>query len=134
MTVTNTDPFRQRLIGKKSELEERLRRITANVRRPLNADSKEQAKQLEDQEVVDALGNEARTELAKVNEALERLESGSYGSCSSCATLQLPRSFGGSSASAAAATATETSRTSGSRVVRFMVQPYRANAPLKGGC
>ena len=76
--------LRDQLLQKKEELSSRLDRIHLNVRRPLHADSKERAKELEDQEVVDALGNEAREELAKVSDALERMDAGTYGLCCEC--------------------------------------------------
>lgn len=76
--------MREQLEHKKAELESRLERITANVRRTLENDSEERAKQLEDNEVVDALGNEAREELAKISAALSRMESGDYGACVDC--------------------------------------------------
>lgn len=78
------EELHEQLIEKKNELTSRLDRINKNVRRPLDADSKERAKELEDQEVVDALGNEARVELAKVSEALERMSAGTYGICAEC--------------------------------------------------
>lgn len=83
--------IRERLETKKSELEGRLSRITANVRQSLETDSKERAKQLEDSEVVDALGNEAREELAKIGVALARLGRGEYGLCSECGIPIPPR-------------------------------------------
>ena len=78
------DGLRDRLENKKSELSDRLERITANLRRGLETDSKERAVQLEDSEVVDALGNEARTELEKISQALRRMDAGEYGLCSGC--------------------------------------------------
>ena len=78
--------LRDQLVRKKDELSARLDRIHLNVRRPLDADSKERAKELEDQEVVDALGNEARAELAKVSDALERMAAGHYGVCIECSS------------------------------------------------
>jgi len=54
---------RQEPLEKKLELEARLERITANLRRGYDSDSQERAKQMEDNEVVDALGNEARAEI-----------------------------------------------------------------------
>jgi len=78
--------LRQELLRKKDELNARLERITANLRRGLEPDSKERAKQLEDSEVVDALGNDARTELRKISATLQRMESGDYGICVSCGT------------------------------------------------
>ncbi len=78
------DGLRDRLEKQKSELITRLERITANLRRGLETDSKERAKQLEDSEVVDALGNEAREELEKISLALRRMDAGKYGICSRC--------------------------------------------------
>ena len=51
--------LRTELERKKEELTIRLDRITANLRRGYHADSKERAKELEDSEVVDALGGDA---------------------------------------------------------------------------
>ncbi len=76
--------LRQQLVDKKAELSARLERITAKVRRGYEADSKERATQLEDSEVVDALGNEARAEIAKISAALKRLDAGEYGICTEC--------------------------------------------------
>ncbi len=78
------DGLRDSLETKKSELTIRLERITANLRRGLDTDSKERAQQLEDSEVIDALGNEAREELGKISIALQRVDAGLYGLCSSC--------------------------------------------------
>ncbi len=81
--VSHAD-LRARLEAKKSELETRLARITDNLRRGYHPDSKERAKELEDSEVVDALGNEARAEIRKIASALKRMDSGDYGVCTSC--------------------------------------------------
>ena len=75
---------RERLENKKSELSARLDRVKANLRRGRDPDSKERAQELEDSEVVDALGNEARTEIAKITEALRRMDSDEYGICDEC--------------------------------------------------
>jgi RNA polymerase-binding protein DksA len=76
--------LRQELLRKKDELNARLERITANLRRGLESDSKERAKQLEDSDVVDALGNEAREELGKISATLRRMDSGDFGICNEC--------------------------------------------------
>ena len=78
------DSLKDRLEAKRDELTGRLERITANIRRSLDADSEERAKELADSEVVDALGNEAREELVKISAALSRMESGDYGLCAEC--------------------------------------------------
>lgn len=85
MTEQNwPESLKSRLEAKRNELTARLERITANVRRSLDADSEERAKQLSDSEVVDALGNEAREELSKISIALSRMNSGKYGICVEC--------------------------------------------------
>ena len=76
--------MRSTLLQKKKELGGRLERITANVRRGFESDSRERAQQFEDREVVDALGNEARAEIEKISAALQRMDSGDYGLCVEC--------------------------------------------------
>lgn len=76
--------MRSTLLQKKKELGGRLERVTENVRRGFESDSRERAQQFEDREVVDALGNEAREELAKISAALERMKNGDYGTCANC--------------------------------------------------
>ena len=78
------DGLRSELLQKKEELTARLERITANQRRGYEADSKERSKQLEDGEVVDALGNKARAELTKISVTLARMQSGEFGICIDC--------------------------------------------------
>lgn len=84
MDGNTRDELRQELLRRKDELNARLERITANLRRPLESDSKERAKQLEDSEVVDALGNDARSELRLLASTLKRMESGEFGICAGC--------------------------------------------------
>ncbi len=84
MAKNSCDGLRSELLQKKEELTARLERITANLRRGYKADSQEQAKQLEDSEVVDALGNEARAVLKKISVTLARMESGEFGICIDC--------------------------------------------------
>jgi len=87
METSWPDALRDNLETKKSELTARLERITANLRRGLETDSKERAIQLEDSEVIDALGNEAREELGKISIALQRLDAGIFGLCSICGSV-----------------------------------------------
>lgn len=84
MAGGSNDALRAELQAKKQELSARLERIKANLQRGFDPDSKEMAKELEDSEVVDALGNEAREEIAKISAALVRLDNGRYGTCSEC--------------------------------------------------
>lgn len=84
MADNSPDKLRQNLERKREELHARLGRITANLRRGFESDSKERAKQLEDRDVVDALGNEARQELSRISAAMQRLDAGVYGRCTDC--------------------------------------------------
>ena len=84
MTADSYVDLRSRLEKKKEELAARLNRITQNLRRGYHPDSKERAKELEDSEVVDALGNEARSEINKINAALQRMDAGEFGICVEC--------------------------------------------------
>ncbi len=84
MSLTSQQALRAEMERKKQELSARLDRIGQNLRRGYEADSKERAKQLEDNEVVDALGNEARQEIAKINAALQRMDAGEFGICIEC--------------------------------------------------
>lgn len=76
--------LRKRLEQKRSELGARLQRIHDNVQRALDQDSAERAKQLEDSDVVDALGNEARQELLQIVATLRRMDDGRFGTCIGC--------------------------------------------------
>ena len=82
--MSDNQELHTQLVAKKAELTARLERITANLRRGYDADSKERAKEMEDSEVVDALGNEAREEIAKITAALQRFEEGRFGVCVGC--------------------------------------------------
>jgi RNA polymerase-binding protein DksA len=75
---------RQKLLARKAELSERLERIKDNVRRGHEADSKERAIEMENEEVVDALGNETQRELQLINAALRRIADGQFGICRGC--------------------------------------------------
>ena len=84
MPKMSWESLRIELQQQKAELLQRLERIKENHRRPLETDSKERATQLENSEVVDALGNEAREELQHVTAALLRIEKGEFGICTDC--------------------------------------------------
>ncbi len=84
MMKDRLDGLPEELLQRKGELTDRLERITATVRRGYEADSKERAQQLENSEVADALGNEARAEITMISSALARLDSGEFGTCTVC--------------------------------------------------
>jgi RNA polymerase-binding transcription factor len=76
--------IREALIEKRDELTVRLDNIKQNLTGGRSADSQEQAQELENAEVVDALGNEARLELTRIAKALDQIKNGTYGSCLDC--------------------------------------------------
>lgn len=84
MTPEALAVLRERMEAKKAELNERIDKIKADIGRGLDADSKEQAGQLENKEVLDALANEATEEVAQISAALLRMDEGSYGTCINC--------------------------------------------------
>jgi DnaK suppressor protein len=82
--------MRDTLIAKQRELAQRLERIKENLTTGRSADSQEQAQELENAEVVDALGNEARNELSRIARALDQIKNGTYGFCLDCGE-EIPR-------------------------------------------
>lgn len=84
MDRKDQERLRARLAQKKDELTAKLERIRNNVQRGLDPDSAERAKQLEDRDVVDALGREALAELRQIDAAFSRMDQGRFGVCASC--------------------------------------------------
>ena len=81
------EEIRNRLISMLEELNLRLTRITNDVRHsdvPLEKDFSEQATQNENNEVMDYLGNSARTEIEMIKQAINRIDNGQYGNCQVC--------------------------------------------------
>lgn len=75
----------------KSELEERLAAlqvrlssIKRDATQSYSGDSAEQAQERENDEVVDAIGNETAQSIRVIKAALARIEDGTYGICESC--------------------------------------------------
>lgn len=79
-----TEEIRRTLATEKQRLELLLQRVLANRTQPLEHDSAERAVQLQNQEVVDALGNDARTDLENIKTALARIDAKKYGNCDEC--------------------------------------------------
>lgn len=81
------EPLRHQLNARYAALQTRLQKITREVQHqnePLNADFAEQAVQRENDEVLDALDNSLRAELAQIQVTLQRLDEGTYGICAGC--------------------------------------------------
>lgn len=84
MQKTDYQRLREHLLQQRTTLKRRLDTIHDHARDPLERDSAEQAAQLGNLEVVAALEDEAAAELAAVELALERIEDGTFGICTSC--------------------------------------------------
>ncbi|MDO9417435.1 TraR/DksA family transcriptional regulator [Pararhizobium sp.] len=78
------EAVRHSLIDMLEDLDERLAKITHDVKEPLDKDFEEQAVQAENDEVLDGLGNAARTEMEMVKQAIVRIDKGQYGLCQVC--------------------------------------------------
>ena len=81
---SKTEAIRERLLHLKAELQGRVSTIHAHARDPLEQESAEQAAQLGQVAVVAALETEATQEIAGIEEALRRLDAGTYGICVTC--------------------------------------------------
>jgi RNA polymerase-binding transcription factor DksA len=72
------------LKARKSELEARLRRIDDQLDAPPSSDVSEHAAEIEDEEVMQGVGQAGLAELKAIDAALVRLEKGTYGICVRC--------------------------------------------------
>ncbi len=84
MTDDRYADIRTRLLSEKEALTKRVDLIHEHARNPLEADSSEQAAQIGNVQVVSALESEAVAAIAEIDAALQRIEAGTYGTCSDC--------------------------------------------------
>ncbi len=79
--------LKQALEAKREELSSRLSRIGKDIHHreePLSADFAEQVVEQENLDVLHAIDQEAKIELALVEKALRKLDIGGYGCCDKC--------------------------------------------------
>lgn len=84
MTTATPDTAKPRLEAQLAELEAREANITRDLAEPLNADSSEQAVEMEDDQSLEAQALLVTREIASVKRALARIEDGEYGVCVRC--------------------------------------------------
>lgn len=84
MTMKKYEHVIKELADKRRELLERLDRISISKRKAHDTDSDEQAIERENDEVVDALGENILKELEQINKAISRIENNTYDICSAC--------------------------------------------------
>ena len=80
----NQGIIKQQLQEKLNQLEQRLVQATRDASQSHSADSEEQAQERENDEVIDVIGTETERSIQQVKTALNRIEQGEYGICSSC--------------------------------------------------
>ncbi len=79
--------IRRKLLNRRDDIEGRLNKVNQDILHTNGApspDSGEQAIERENDDVLEALGGIARSELEKINTALERMERNEYGICTVC--------------------------------------------------
>ncbi len=85
--MSQYDEIRQELLQQRQEILQRVSAIEKDLRNetnPLEKDYEEQAIRLENDEVLEELDREGQETLLKINQALQRIEAGTYDICSRC--------------------------------------------------
>jgi len=78
------EAIKQQLEERMSLMRDRLVSIKKDATQAHSGDSAEQAQERENDEVVDAIGNETAQSIRDIGAALARLEEGTYGDCEAC--------------------------------------------------
>ncbi len=78
------DAIKKELEQRLEAMQTRLASIKREVTQSHSGDSAEQAQERENDEVVDAIGNETAQSIRDIQAALNRIEDGSYGQCEAC--------------------------------------------------
>ncbi|MFT6659314.1 TraR/DksA family transcriptional regulator [Maritalea sp.] len=76
--------YKTRLLARKAELDERLHQIEDRLDDTPDPDIEERAVEREDDEMLEGLGNAGKKELKKIENALSRMENGTFGVCVKC--------------------------------------------------
>lgn len=85
--MPTTEEIKEQLLALREQYTKRASAIDADVHHksePVEKDFAEQATQRENDDVLNALENDARQTIIQINRALLKLENGSYGICSEC--------------------------------------------------
>ena len=83
--MNDSEHFKQKLTTLKSEISQRIKAIDKDIKHEgMSSDWTEQATERENDEVLESLGNASEQELSMINQALQRIDSGEYFSCSNC--------------------------------------------------
>ena len=84
--------IKEQLLNQKRSILGRIDKTTRHLKRSegaLSKDSEDQAIDLENDEVLQALDESGRREVLQINAALDRMEAGKYGTCRECG-IEIP--------------------------------------------
>lgn len=82
--MTEHHALRATLQDQLTHLQQRLRKIEQNLRQTPEADSQERAISRENDDVLERLDESDREEIHQLQEAIARIDAGSYGFCTLC--------------------------------------------------
>ena len=82
--MQTTDRYRRQLLQRLKVLGERLSGIEEELLSHSDRDWEEQAQEQETDEVLENLGLAGQKEIRQIRAALERIDNGSFGTCTSC--------------------------------------------------
>ena len=85
--MESQDKFKQQLLDLRDEYNSKIGAIDADVHHknePVEKDFAEQATQRENDDVLNALNQDAKHLVSQINSALHRIETGDYGICIEC--------------------------------------------------
>jgi len=82
--VSTRDAVRTQLEGRLANLLRRIGKIEGDLKQAHDRDSEERATELENDEVLEGLDEMTLEEIRQIRTALKHIESGSYGTCSTC--------------------------------------------------
>lgn len=83
----NIEEIEHELIAKREDIIKRMQFLQMDKRRieePLTQDFDDQVASVENDQVIDGLDEMTRSQLASINEALDRIHNGQYGICINC--------------------------------------------------
>jgi RNA polymerase-binding protein DksA len=85
--MTSNEDYKQRLLSLREEYEKKIGAIDADVHHknePVEKDFAEQATQRENDDVLNALNEDAKVIVSQINSALHRIDTEEYGICMEC--------------------------------------------------
>jgi DnaK suppressor protein len=82
--MTEHHALRATLQNTLTQLQQRLGKVERNLRQTLEADSEERAISRENDDVLERLDESDREEIRQLQDALARIDAGTYGLCTNC--------------------------------------------------